>query len=59
MWPRTELPDRDEPPAAAVRATPSAPVACCRPLYDRQITDGGTVVVLTRHVSGCPIWSAR
>ncbi|MFI9329299.1 hypothetical protein ACIGZJ_17355 [Kitasatospora sp. NPDC052868] len=57
-WPRTSMPDRDEAPAA-VQAMPAVPVACCTVTRDRQVTDGGTVVVLTRHTADCPVWSAR
>ncbi|KOV10822.1 hypothetical protein ADK60_37050 [Streptomyces sp. XY431] len=57
-WPRTAVPERDEAPATA-RAMPSVPVTCCTVSRDRQITDGGTVVMLTRHTADCPIWSAR
>lgn len=57
-WPRTALPDRDEP--SATRSAPPVPaVACCTVTRDRQVTDGGTVVLLTRHTTDCPIWSAR
>lgn len=57
-WPRTAVPDRDEAPVVA-RAMPPALVACCTVSRDRQVTDGGTVVMLTRHTADCPIWSAR
>ncbi|MFB6892033.1 hypothetical protein ACFCX4_22300 [Kitasatospora sp. NPDC056327] len=57
-WPRTALPDRDEAPAVVV-PTPPAPVLCCSVSRERQVTDGGTVVVLTRHTADCPVWSAR
>lgn len=57
-WPRTAVPDRDEAPAV-VRATLPVPVECCSASRDRQVTDGGTVVMLTRHTADCPVWSAR
>ena len=57
-WPSTRLPDREEP-----RDTPppsaSAPVVCCAATRDRRVLDGGTVVLLTRHATACPVWSAR
>ncbi|CAN3977532.1 hypothetical protein KPATCC21470_0155 [Kitasatospora purpeofusca] len=57
-WPRTEMPDRDEAPAI-VRAMSPEPVSCCTVSRDRQLTDGGTVVMMTRHTADCPVWSAR
>ncbi len=57
-WPRTAVPDRDEAPVI-VRATPPEPAVCCTVSLERQFTDGGTVVMLTRHTADCPIWSAR
>jgi len=57
-WPRTRLPDRDETRATPPPLTP-APIVCCTVTRDRQVLDGGTVVQLTRHAAGCPVWSAR
>ena len=65
-WPRTALPDRDEPlphrdepHAAALPVASPAPVDCCAATRHRQVLAGGTVVLLTRHATGCPVWSAR
>ena len=57
-WPRTSLPDRDETRATPPQLPP-APIVCCTVTRDRQVLDGGTVVQLTRHAAGCPVWSAR
>ncbi|MFD9061507.1 hypothetical protein ACFVZ3_08320 [Kitasatospora purpeofusca] len=35
------------------------PAACCPVSRERQLADGGTVVVLTRHTADCPVRSAR
>jgi len=57
-WPRTALPDRDEPRPDQL-PVPAAPVVCCTPTRHRQVLDGGTVVLLTQHATGCSVWSAR
>nr|BEK62883.1 hypothetical protein KPHV_01100 [Kitasatospora purpeofusca] len=57
-WPRTEMPDRDEAPAVVREMSPE-PVTCCTVSRDRQVSDGGTVVMMTRHMADCPVWSAR
>ncbi|WP_035791838.1 hypothetical protein [Kitasatospora mediocidica] len=70
QWPRTELPDRDVDDALPDRdvddvdvpvrqALPPSPARCCAVTRTREITDGGTVVLLTRHAVDCPVWSAR
>ena len=55
-WPRTELPDRDEdrPPQPVW-----APSRCCPVTQTREVLAGGTVVMLTAHATGCPVWTAR
>ncbi len=58
-WPRTELPDRDDTYAATRPAPAAAPTDCCTVTHDRHVLDGGTVIMLTRHTTGCPVWSAR
>ncbi|MER8184477.1 hypothetical protein [Kitasatospora sp. NPDC094015] len=57
-WWGTDLPDRDEAPAV-VRAAALSSMTCCTVVHDRQLSDGGTVVMVTRHAATCPIWSAR
>lgn len=57
-WPRTQQPDREEP-RVAPRPLPPSSGLCCAVTRDRQVLDGGTVVLLTRHAIGCPVWSAR
>lgn len=32
---------------------------CCGALPVRQVLDGGTVVMLTRHTAHCPTWTTR
>ncbi|MFJ1757277.1 hypothetical protein [Kitasatospora sp. NPDC088134] len=32
---------------------------CCSTTLTRSVLDGGTVLVLTRHTAGCPVWTAR
>jgi hypothetical protein len=59
---RDEL-DRDEldatAPHNAVPVTTPASVVCCAATRHRQVLDGGTIVMLTRHAGDCPVWSAR
>lgn len=42
-----------------VPVMPAELAACCAVSRERQLTDGGTVVVLTFHTADCPAWSAR
>lgn len=58
-WPRTALPDRDDIRVPAQDVRPVPPVVCCTVTRVRQVLDGGTVVMLTRHTVDCPVWSAR
>ncbi|MDH6108508.1 hypothetical protein P3T36_003848 [Kitasatospora sp. MAP12-15] len=74
-WPRTEMPERNErnkwdernewderddarAPTRQLLAAPPAAV-CCTVTRTREVLDGGTVVLLTRHSVDCPVWSAR
>ncbi|MDH6578530.1 hypothetical protein [Kitasatospora sp. MAP5-34] len=58
-WPRTELPDRDDTRVTTQPVRSASPAFCCPITHDRQVLDGGTVMLLTRHTAGCPVWSAR
>ena len=66
-WPRTRQPEREprtwqperEEAHAAPQPLPPSSGPCCAVTRDREVLDGGTVVLLTRHATGCPVWSAR
>lgn len=46
------------PPVTPMPAPPPAP-GCCTVTRIRQLSLGGSVVVLHRHEGRCPVWSAR
>ncbi|GAA1236706.1 hypothetical protein GCM10009665_28570 [Kitasatospora nipponensis] len=58
-WPETTLPERDITRSEARQTRPPAAALCCVVTRTREVLDGGTVVLLTRHATDCPVWSAR